>query len=328
MGKAQIYIDGSNFPDENFRTYLLSQPYGADQVITYGELAQISSLKIDNCGVKDLTGIGLLYTVKRLECQGNELSSLDLSRNYNLEYLDCSGNKLTSLGISNCTELTILNCKNNLLTTLSIDNCQKIETLYCDGNQFLTLDASKNSILRTLSVGKQPLQNLILAANSCLNYLTCTEASLTSINLSQSTALLGLTCEDNSLGTLDLSDCTNLNYVRMYRNQVSGEGMDALIDNLPQRSSASLYVVDVVSEKEGNVCTTVQVENAKRKGWTVYYTDHYGDHEYSGSEPSAINPVTADFNTTERTVYTLGGRIAAKSSKEIVVTQSKKYLQK
>lgn len=32
--QAQIAIDAANFPDENFRNYLLSQPYGADGQLT------------------------------------------------------------------------------------------------------------------------------------------------------------------------------------------------------------------------------------------------------------------------------------------------------
>ena len=34
-----IPIDSSNFPDANFRNYLLSRPYGSDGVLTDGEIA-------------------------------------------------------------------------------------------------------------------------------------------------------------------------------------------------------------------------------------------------------------------------------------------------
>lgn len=41
----------------------------------------------------------------RLECEGNLLTSLDVSNLYNLRILNCGGNQLTSLDISNNTSL-------------------------------------------------------------------------------------------------------------------------------------------------------------------------------------------------------------------------------
>jgi len=66
--------------------------------------------------------------------------------------------------------------------------------------------------------------------------------------------------------------------------------MDAFIGSLPQVTSATLYIIDLSSDSEGNVCTTVQVKKAKEKGWTVLSSD---GKDYEGSE--VTNPDTDGF---------------------------------
>ena len=51
--------------------------------------------------------------VTLLECNGNQLTSLDVSKNTALEWLKCSRNQLTSLDLSSCTKLTNIECYEN-----------------------------------------------------------------------------------------------------------------------------------------------------------------------------------------------------------------------
>jgi len=64
-------------------------------------------------------------------CQNEKLISLDLST-INVKVIQCDGNFLTSLNLSLCTDLILLYCDNNNLTNLDISNCHKLEHLYCD----------------------------------------------------------------------------------------------------------------------------------------------------------------------------------------------------
>ena len=48
-----------------------------------------------------------------LDCEFNQLTTLDVSNNTKLEYLDCYNNQLTNLDLSNNTELKLLYCDNN-----------------------------------------------------------------------------------------------------------------------------------------------------------------------------------------------------------------------
>ena len=53
----EIPIDSINFPDANFRNYLLSRPYGSDGVLTDGEIAAIIIIDVASKSIADLTGI-------------------------------------------------------------------------------------------------------------------------------------------------------------------------------------------------------------------------------------------------------------------------------
>ena len=55
-----------------------------------------------------------------LMCEGNQITSLDVSNNSGLMWLECGGNLLTSLDVSGLLNLYILNCGNNQLNSLDI----------------------------------------------------------------------------------------------------------------------------------------------------------------------------------------------------------------
>lgn len=95
-----LAITETTFPDENFRNYVLGLNAGKDGYLVRSEIAKITSMDIENMGIKDLTGIRHFTALKSLVCFLNDLTSLDVSVNTNLEYLDCTANNLTSLVVS------------------------------------------------------------------------------------------------------------------------------------------------------------------------------------------------------------------------------------
>ena len=118
-----VDINEENFPDANFRNWLLSQSYGKDAVITDTEMAGITKIVARSCGIEDLTGIehftalAELYVDNNLETpeeERNKISSIDLSGNTFLRTLYCDNNKITSLNLLNNPNLTNLNCGGNL----------------------------------------------------------------------------------------------------------------------------------------------------------------------------------------------------------------------
>ena len=91
-----------------------------------------------------------------LHCTYNSLTNLALSsNNTSLKYIYCQGNQLTSLDLSNITSLYTLNCQDNQLTSLDLSNNISLENLYCSSNQLTSLDITKNTSLTNFYCGNQ-----------------------------------------------------------------------------------------------------------------------------------------------------------------------------
>lgn len=72
-----------------------------------------------------------------------------------LEDLDCMGNQLTTLDVTKLTSLTNLMCNGNQLVSLDISTLEKLETLWCHGNKMTALDITQNANLTELVCGNQ-----------------------------------------------------------------------------------------------------------------------------------------------------------------------------
>ena len=115
-----IQIDDSHFPDDNFRSYLLSLPSGTDGIITEAEKGKIKKIDVSDKNISSLKGMELFTDLESLDCNVNQLTSLDVSKNTYLKYLYCQGNNLTSLIIGDNDKLETVWCFNNELTSLDL----------------------------------------------------------------------------------------------------------------------------------------------------------------------------------------------------------------
>ncbi|MCR5361234.1 MAG: hypothetical protein K6E73_04405 [Bacteroidales bacterium] len=109
-----VAINETNFPDANFRNWVLSQSYGTDNVLLQSEIENVTSIDVGSKNIQSLKGIEFFTALKSLTCYNNQLTMLDVSKN---------------------TALTTLNCSNNQLTTLDVSACKKLSTLECYCNQ-------------------------------------------------------------------------------------------------------------------------------------------------------------------------------------------------
>lgn len=66
--------------------------------------------------------------------------------------LGCNGDNLTSLDVSKCTALEVIDCRENQLTSLDVSKCTTLEDLNCVYNQLST--NALNKILTDLPQGK------------------------------------------------------------------------------------------------------------------------------------------------------------------------------
>ena len=291
-----ITINETNFPDGNFRDWILSQEYGQDGVLTDEEIADVMSIKVNDKNIQSLKGIEYFTELEYLFCQGNQLKSLDLSKNTKLTYLNCGGNQLTSLDLSGCTAMTELWCFENQLTSLGISKCTALTKLYCYKNQLTSLDISACTALESMNCSSNQLTSLDVLRCSGLQLLNCSENQLTSLDLSHNTVLESLQCYDNKLTSLNVTN-TALVYIGCYRNQLNSTAMSAFVNGLPQITCGKewdglMYIVE--NENEGNVMTPTQVATATAKGWNPHYYDGKEWVPYADIKPVLRGDVNED----------------------------------
>lgn len=181
-----IDINATNFPDANFRSYMLSlYPQG---YLTSSDINSLTSLNVANKGIVNMKGIELLTGLKELRCWGNSFSTLDLSSNTKLTYLDCAPNLS--------------------LTSLNVRYCPDLENLICYSTSIQSLNLAYNSKLKSVSCYNTKLVSLSLINKN----------QLASINVKNTPTLESLDCYNNVLTTLDVTGCTGLKSLKCYYN--------------------------------------------------------------------------------------------------------------
>ena len=163
---SNIDINETNFPDANFRNWLLSQSYGKDGKLTENEIKNITSIDVKKKNISTLKGIEYFTSLKYLSCNSNQLTFLDVSKNTELAGLHCYSNQLTSLDVSKNTALTTLDCGDNKLTSLDVSKNTALEDLLCYSNQLTSLDVSQNTALTTLDCSSNQLTSLDVSQNT------------------------------------------------------------------------------------------------------------------------------------------------------------------
>ncbi|MDE6689847.1 MAG: hypothetical protein K2J86_08235 [Prevotella sp.] len=119
---GDIEINATNFPDDNFRNYLLEQEYGKDGKLTKAEIENVNKLDVVGKNISSLQGIEYFTALATLNCSNNQLTALDVSKHTILGSLDCSNNQLTALDVSKNTALNTLYFHCNQIKGTSMDN--------------------------------------------------------------------------------------------------------------------------------------------------------------------------------------------------------------
>ena len=303
-----IVINEKNFPDEKFRNYLLNLSYGQDGMLTEAELTSVTKMSLSNKQIADLTGIEYFTQLTDLSCRGNRLTSLDLSQNTMINRLDCAENQLTSLVMGRCAPMDFFNCSGNKLAGEYMDaflrNLPTIlngskpsiyiynETIYSEQNAL-----TQNQIAVLLQRGWQPIftfkTNNGYWADAIIE--NAVDVPLTMYNFPDANFRAWLSSEGyaenyllkadkaSTTYTLDVSnqeiaDLTGIGFfihldeLYCYNNQISGETMDALVQNLPTVDKGRLVVIDDEGTNEYNTMTKEQANAASMKGWTPLTT--------------------------------------------------------
>ena len=147
---ADVEINEKNFPDPNFRNWILSQPFGKDGVLSDKEIADITEMNVSNKIIHDLKGIEYFTALESLNLDKNQVKYIDVSKNKELAYLRVEWNQLTSLDVSKNEAMRFLMCGGNSLTELNTSGCTALERISCSHNQFN--GATMDSLIRNLPI--------------------------------------------------------------------------------------------------------------------------------------------------------------------------------
>lgn len=231
-----------NFPDAEFRNFLK----GYCDTNNDGKLdVDIKSMKIPTSyAIKSLEGISFFEDLETLDCHGIGLTTLNVTKNFNLKELncsdnylkdylyilssglkklDCSNNKLTymNLGILYGLNLEEVNCSNNNITNIVMWNVGELVKFDCSNNDLMTLDVSQCSKLQQLNCSGNQLMELNVGNQTLLTQLNCSNNKLTELNVKQNGSLTSLICNDNQLTMLDLSKNNSLSNLNCANNRLA-----------------------------------------------------------------------------------------------------------
>ena len=134
-------INEENFPDEEFR-YYISRYVDTNKSgsLSEIEIANCTSLNLDDCGIAKLDGIEFFTNLKYLYVRNNKLEVIELSDNTALVGLYCNNNSLTKLNLTANVNLVTLDCSDNNIDDIKIGN--NIKYLTFANNKMSFLDVS------------------------------------------------------------------------------------------------------------------------------------------------------------------------------------------
>jgi gliding motility-associated-like protein len=270
----------TSIPDPKFEKALIDLGIDSgpiDHLVLTTSIKNIASLNIYGKDVSDITGIEDFISLKYLNCDDNELSKVDISKNTALTELIISSNLLTNLDVSKNINLVKLNCWGNLIENLNVSGNLALTDLKCEQNKLKILDLSNNLALKNLNCSYNQLKVLDLSKNIFLNVLECTlnqlisintsnninltdficyRNQLTSLDVSKNINLTQFLCESNLITSLDLSKNTNLNILFCSNNKLTTlnlkNGNNNLIHSLSTRSNPDLTCIQVDNSAYSN----------------------------------------------------------------------------
>ena len=216
-----INVDSKNFPDANFRKWVMNNISGGQSTMTQQTADNVVKIDCSGSDISKLTGIAIFKNLENLCCKDNNLTAIDLSKNTKITELDCTNNKLTKLTLTGCKELVKLNCTGNSIKTLNVSACKKLKELYVSNNKLTTLTTTGVTTLEIVYASNNAMTSIgNLKNNKDLRALTFSNNKLKTIELTNLTKLETLFAANNWLTRIDLSKNTALKNLNLKSNKL------------------------------------------------------------------------------------------------------------
>lgn len=237
---ADVIINSTNFPDENFRSYLISEfskYITQGNVLTQSGINSIKEIDVHNKNIVRLDGIKYFTELQTLRCSYNKLKYLDLYYNTKLTGVECDYNQLEQLSVRS-KNLQWLGCSNNNLEAIGFDDgtYSYLKQLFCSDNPIMThvgvpfsqlpalekFDCSGTKFSGTLNLSScSNLEELTCENITTLQYLNCYGTALKTLSVSGCSNLKELECDNNKLTSLNVWGCSSLYLLNCEKNQLT-----------------------------------------------------------------------------------------------------------
>ena len=287
-------------PDINFENYLETHDVNGNEVaigddtslgdgidgnglVFTNRINLVVSLAVNNLGITTLSGIEDFDSLETLICNGNNLSTLDVSNNTNLKTLLCASNQLTELSVLSNTSLEDLDCSNNQISILDVSSNQLLIDLRCANNRILDIDVSQNANLTSISVSDNRISAINIGNNTGLESLFCASNQLTTLDVSANTNLKTVDVSNNQIINLDLSNintvvcpdpqtdpvtaCQGLSSINVSNNElislIVANGFNNLVTSFTSEGNPDLFCIQVDGGFVPNTTWT-------KDDWTYY----------------------------------------------------------
>lgn len=329
LASVSSFAQYTLIPDVNFEKKLIALNIDSGTVdgkVLTTNVASLTSLNVSSSSINDLTGVQDFIALTTLNCYGNQLTALDVSKNtalttlncgfnklialnistnLNLKIFACHWNQLTALDISKNTKLTELTFYSNRLATIDVSNNLELTILECGNNALSTLDVSKNTKLTALDCNTNKLTSLETLTNSELQTLNCIQNNITKLDVSKSKKLSSLSCFSNKIASLDLSENTLLTTLQCNYNQLATLDLSKNTV-LTKLSCAANLRLQEINLKNGNNAK-IKATDLDVKNNPSLYCIIVDDATYSSTNWSASKDQNAAFTHTQCIVpqYTL-----------------------
>ena len=200
------------FPDPVFRSYV-TQTIDTDHngSLSTLEEAAVHSIILRNQGITSMQGIEYFPNLQELNCEENQITSLDVSQNAELSTLFCDENPISTLDLTHNPKLSVVNCFHDSFTQLDVSQNPMLEQLVVGGSLMKEIDTRSNPNLKVFTYLAGNAERFDFSQNPQLQSIWISGTPLTSLDVSANKNLTQLWCHTTNLSTIDLTGLPNLN---------------------------------------------------------------------------------------------------------------------
>lgn len=168
-----------------------------------------------------LDGIQNFVNLKKLNCAGNSITTLNLQGLTNLQYINAAYNDITTININGLIALQELSIYNNLLTSINIDNLTNLTKISIHHNQLNSLAFNNNTSLQDLFCYNNLISSLDFSLTPSIKNISCDNNLLSTLNLGTINQINQLSCANNLLTSLNISNLSIMNFLDFSSNQIA-----------------------------------------------------------------------------------------------------------